>query len=132
MKAHQFLFEKGYTQKVRYPDGKEESSAFHYDTVVRLLNEYSEHLANGHESEQRQLTIPDVIRRHFDNDETYQNFINALDKMLGRVSFDSNRTINQAKGTNASMVLRFNKFKSLPDGEGYYLGINKMGTITLD
>lgn len=132
MKAHQFLFEKGYTQKVRYPDGKEESSAFQYDTVTRLMTEFAEYLANGHESEQRQLTIPDVIRRHFDNDEVYHNFINALDELLGRVSFDGNRKIKQAKNTTASMVLRFNKFKSLPDGEGYYLGINKIGTITLD
>jgi hypothetical protein len=60
MKAHQFLFEKGYTQKVRYPDGQEEGTAFSYDTVIRLMTEYSEHLANGYESEQRQLTIPDV------------------------------------------------------------------------
>jgi hypothetical protein len=62
MTPDEFLYKQGYTQKVRYPDGKEVEPTFQRITVIRLLEEYAKSQANGHKSEQRQLTIPDVSK----------------------------------------------------------------------
>ena len=76
MKAHQFLFEKGYTQKVQYPDGKEEGSTFNYDTVIRLMTEYVEYLANDESKQPSNCNLPDVMHSlQPADDNTYMQII---------------------------------------------------------
>lgn len=72
-----------------------------------------------------------TIKRHFESESSFLDFMASLDQMLSRISFNGERKILEAKPTTGSMIIRFDKFKTL-DREGYYLGISKMGKVVLD
>lgn len=80
----------------------------------------------------KNCNLQNVIRRHFVDDGSCVAFINALDELLSRMDFDSERKIKSAESTTASIVLKLKKFKTLPENEGYYLGINKISRAVLD
>lgn len=72
------------------------------------------------------------LKKHFANDRALNEFVNELDNMLGHVSFDGNRKISGSKQSSSSMIVKFTKYRSLPEGEPYYLRLSKMCKATLD
>ena len=73
-----------------------------------------------------------ALKNHFKDDKCYETFMKNLSEMLSRLSFEEKRKIIETKNTSASMVLKLEEYEKLPQGEGYYLSLSKIGKVVLD
>lgn len=71
------------------------------------------------------------LHKYFDNDTTYQDFVDQLDKILSHVSFSGARKIVEVKELMGSTIVEFEKFKTMPPDK-YYVKLSKVSKVTID
>ncbi len=72
------------------------------------------------------------LNKHFASDKALNEFVEELGIMLGHVSFDGRRKITETKLVSSLIIVKFSKYRTMPEGEPYSLSLSKMCKATLD